>query len=485
MTTMQFRPAQRKKTKLRMAIDGPAGSGKTFTALRFAFALGQRVAVIDTEAGSAALYEGESPDGFAWTYDTLVLDDFSPENYVRAIASAIGKYDVLIVDSLSHAWAGKGGALEIVDQKTAASKSKNAFTEGWRRVTPMHNQLVDALLQCPMHLICTIRSKMGYVLENNVPRKIGMEPVQRNGIEYEFGILCDMNIDHGIVVSKSRCSAMADRYGEKPGPEFIGPLIHWLNEGADVPQEIIDAAGFMERIKQPETSPEKPRKSAMEIAAEAKAKADAKADTKADAKPADQPTTDAAAPAAKPAAGKGSDLDKPCLVGDAEQIRSLFKLAGLTPEQQTKALAKRGAQVVRNLTRRQADELIATLREKIRQLNEASQAEAAAEQTDTTVEAAPFEGSETDPCTPEQVVAIKTILDELGDAELVKKIAAKLQEAGLSKVAELSWRDAVILHRALDCRAMEQFFETSLVRKDERHLDASQFPAGAHDEPKN
>ncbi len=477
MTTMQFRPAQRKKAKLHMAIDGPAGSGKTFTALRFALALGTRVAVIDTEAGKSELYQGESPDGFAWQFDVLVLKDFSPTSYVQAISTAIGQYDVLIVDSLSHAWAGKGGALELVDQKTAASKSKNAFTSGWRNVTPMHNQLVDALLQCPMHLICTIRSKMGYVLENNIPRKVGMEPVQRNGIEYEFDVLADMNIDHGIVVSKSRCSAMADRYGEKPGPEFIGPLIHWLNEGADVPQEIIDAAGFMERIKQPEAAPEKPRKSAMEIAAEAKAKADAKAATA--ETPAEQP------PAAKPASGKGSDLDKPCLVGDAEQIRSLFKLAGLTPEQQTKALAKRGAQVVRNLTRRQADELIATLREKIRQLNEAPQAEAVAEKTDTAAEAAPFEGSETDPCAPEQVAAIKTILDEIGDAELVKKIAAKLAEAGLSKVAELSWRDAVILHRALDCRAMEQFFEARLTRKDERHLDASQFPAGAQDEPKN
>lgn len=480
---MQFRPAQRKKTKLRMAIDGPAGSGKTYTALRFAFALGQRVAVIDTEAGSAAKYEGESPDGVPWKFDILELTDFSPLVYVAAIAATIGKYDVVVVDSLSHAWAGSGGALELVDQKTAASRSKNAFSEGWRAVTPMHNQLVEALLRVPLHLICTIRSKMGYVIECGVPKKVGMEPVQRNGIEYEFDVLADMDIDHGIYVSKSRCSAIDKKAGQRPGPEFVAPVIYWLNEGADVPQDIIDAAGFMERIKQPEhtaAQPDKPRKSAQQIAEEAAAKAAAK--TEEAATVVDAP---AATPATPPKTGKGSDLDKFCLVGDAEQIRSLFKLAGLTPEQQTKALARRGAQVVRNLTRRQADELIATLREKIRQLNEASQAEAAAEQTDTTVEAAPFEGSETDPCTPEQVVAIKTILDELGDAELVKKIAAKLQEAGLSKVAELSWRDAVILHRALDCRAMEQFFETSLVRKDERHLDASQFPAGAHDEPKN
>lgn len=108
-STGSFRPAVRRKTKLRMAFCGPAGSGKTYTALRQAFALaahcGGRVAVIDTEHGSASKYQGESPDGIPWEFDVRELTDFSPTAYTEAIVEAgrLG-YAVLVVDSLSHAW---------------------------------------------------------------------------------------------------------------------------------------------------------------------------------------------------------------------------------------------------------------------------------------------------------------------------------------------------------------------------------------------
>jgi len=177
-------------------------------------------------------------------------------------------------------------------------------------------------------------------------------------------------------------------------------------------------------------------------------------------------TTVADAPATPPKTGKGSDLDKPCLVGDAEQIKSLFKLAGLSPEQQTKALAKRGAQVVRNLTRGQADELIATLRGVIKKMNEATAATTVAEQPpfDTSTATDNPSASELDTCSADQVEAIKKLIAEIGDENLVRKIADKLAEIGVTKIAELSWRDAVTLHRALSCKAMEQFFEASLTK---------------------
>jgi len=235
-----FQKATRTQSKLRMSIDGPAGSGKTYTALRFAHALakqlnhGGKVGFIDTEHGSASKYVGDSPDGIPFQFDVVELKDFSPDRYAEAI-NAAGKfgYSVLVVDSLSHAWEGKGGALEM---KMKAGEGWNA----WRNVTPIHNRMIDSMLQSPCHIITTMRSRMEYVQEQDshgktVIRKVGMSPVQRPGMEYEFDVLCDMDWAHILTVSKSRCSAVADMQVDKPGAEFIGPVIEWLTSGEYVP----------------------------------------------------------------------------------------------------------------------------------------------------------------------------------------------------------------------------------------------------------
>lgn len=232
MVGLTFERATKKRSRLRMTIDGPSGAGKTFTALTFAFALGSRVAVIDTERGSASLYADVFPP-----FDVLELEAFGPDMYTRAIqAAGEAGYEVLVIDSLSHAWEGEGGALDLVDQAAARGRD-NSYT-AWRNVTPLHRRMVDAILQSPCHVITTMRSKTEYVLETNergkqVPRKVGMAPIQRQGMEYEFSIVADMDIDHKMVVSKSRCSAVDGAVILKPTGEWMRPVVAWLSDGTE------------------------------------------------------------------------------------------------------------------------------------------------------------------------------------------------------------------------------------------------------------
>jgi len=230
---MTFTKATKHQSKLRLAIIGPSGSGKTYSALGIAVALanGGKVAVIDTERGSASLYADLFP------FDVLTLDSFSPLAYVEAIAEAEKEgYNVIVVDSLSHAWASKDGALQMVDREVARSQSRNSFA-AWRNVTPIHNQMVDAIIGCKAHIVCTMRSKMEYVMDKDEKgkttiRKIGLQPIQREGLDYEFTICGDIDQDHKFIVSKSRCPAFADAVIEKPGKQFADALLKWLNEGA-------------------------------------------------------------------------------------------------------------------------------------------------------------------------------------------------------------------------------------------------------------
>lgn len=222
-----------------MAIDGPSGSGKTYTALRFAFALAGpsgRVAVIDTESDSASLYVGEAPDGIPWQWQGVSLKHFAPSTYELTVQEAgrLGA-DVLVIDSLSHAWMGAGGALAQVD-KAAATEKLGSFA-GWREVTPQHEAMVRAIMDAPLHVIATLRSKMGYEVETGPDgkarvQKIGLQPIQRAGVEYEFDIVADMDLQHRLTVSKTRCSEIDGRVVALPGADFLRPIMEWLNRGA-------------------------------------------------------------------------------------------------------------------------------------------------------------------------------------------------------------------------------------------------------------
>lgn len=233
-----FSPASRAKNRLRLALCGPTGSGKTYTAILLAHALvedGQRIAFIDTEHGSAAKYVGTKVENHVWAWDVVELENYSPARYVDAItAAAEAGYEVLIIDSLSHAWVGVGGALDQVDN----SKEFNKFA-AWRGVTPQHNALVESMLAYPGHLIACMRTKIEYVLESDekgraVPRKIGTKPVQRDGIEYEFDLVADLDHQHTLTVSKTRCPSVDGDVIHRPGGAWIAPIKKWLIDGADV-----------------------------------------------------------------------------------------------------------------------------------------------------------------------------------------------------------------------------------------------------------
>ena len=226
-----FQKATRKKAKLRLAICAPSGAGKTYSALMIASGMGTRIALIDTENGSGELYD------HLCEYDTCTIQQpYTVQKYLDAIhAAESAGYDVVIIDSLSHAWAGTGGLLEEVDKRAASSRSGNSYT-AWRDITPMHNKLVDAILQSKCHIIATMRSKVAYELQENdkgkkVPVKVGLAPIQREGLDYEFTVVLDIAIDkHVATASKDRTGLFDGKYFT-PSVQTGQDIMQWLEVG--------------------------------------------------------------------------------------------------------------------------------------------------------------------------------------------------------------------------------------------------------------
>jgi DNA polymerase III delta prime subunit len=229
--TNPFKKATRRQTKLRLMLEGASGSGKTTAALRIARTFG-KTALIDTEGGRASYYADE------FDFDTLLLEPpFEPERYIEAIKQAEGGgYDVIVIDSITHEWNGPGGCLEIKD------KLGGRFQD-WAKVSPRHDRFVQSMLRSKCHIIATCRSKQAYSMDEQTKKvtKQGMEPQQRDGLDFEMTVVFQFNQNHIAVATKDntklfdgRDAQVTDETGKK--------LLGWLNSGeapepvADVPQ---------------------------------------------------------------------------------------------------------------------------------------------------------------------------------------------------------------------------------------------------------
>ena len=225
---MNLRQSSKKQAKIKLALQGCAGSGKTYSALLLAHGLCNdwtKIAVIDSENGSADLY------AHLGTYNVLNLsENFTPETYIEAIkVCEDAGIEVIIIDSISQCW---DYLLEY-----HANLQGNSFTN-WQKVTPRINAFMQKILQSRSHVICTMRCKQDYVLsEKNgkmVPEKVGLKAVMRDGIDYEFTIVFDINMKHQAIASKDRTALFVNK------PEFIitpatgQAILEWCNEGVSM-----------------------------------------------------------------------------------------------------------------------------------------------------------------------------------------------------------------------------------------------------------
>lgn len=227
---MQLRKSERKKAKIKMALQGSSGAGKTFSALLLAKGLTNdnlsKVAIIDTENGSADLY------AHLGDYNVLTLSPpYTPENYIKAIQVCEDNgMEVIIIDSLSHSWD------ELLDFHSKLAG--NSFTN-WAKVTPRLNGFINKILQANAHIIATMRTKQDYVLNQKdgktIPEKVGLKSVMRDGVDYEFTLVFDIDIKHFAVSSKDRTGLFMGKPEFIISPSIGQTILQWCNSGAEIP----------------------------------------------------------------------------------------------------------------------------------------------------------------------------------------------------------------------------------------------------------
>lgn len=224
---MQLQTAERKRAKIKMGLQGPSGCGKTYSALLLAFGLcgdWTKIAVIDSENNSSNLYD------HLGKYKVVNIQaPFTPEHYIEAIQLCEkSSIEVIIIDSISHEWEGQGGLLEVLNNMVG-----NSFTN-WNKLTPRHNSFIHHILQSPLHVIGTIRSKQDYILsEKNgkmVPEKIGLKAITREGLDYEFTLVFEIDMKHHCTATKDRTSLFAGKPEFIITPEVGQKILAWCNE---------------------------------------------------------------------------------------------------------------------------------------------------------------------------------------------------------------------------------------------------------------
>ena len=227
---MQLRTSERKQAKMKLALQGASGSGKTYSSLLIAYGITgdwSKIAIIDTENGSADLYAHLGP------YNVLTLGNpYSPERYIQAIETCEKSgMEVIIIDSISHCWD------YLLDFH--ANLQSNSFAN-WAKVTPRQNGFIQKILQTNAHVICTIRSKQEYVLnEKNgkmIPEKVGLKAVQRDNVDYEFTLVFEVDIKHHATASKDRTGLFMGKPEFTITPQIGRMLLEWCNTNQTINQ---------------------------------------------------------------------------------------------------------------------------------------------------------------------------------------------------------------------------------------------------------
>lgn len=239
---IEFKKATRHAVKLKIGVDGPSGSGKTKGALALATGItsGGRIAVADSENESASYYSNE------YAFDGFNITEKTPETYIAAIrAAAEAKYDALVMDSLSHGWFSVLAAKEDYDRKNPKS---NSWTN-WRMFGPRWDALMSEILNAPLHVIVTMRSKQAYEqVESNGRKqviKLGLKPEVRDGSEYELGVVFSVEHNHLAEATKDRTGLFTGRQLDLCSPALHAELIAWMNTGGELKpvQKVRDEAG--------------------------------------------------------------------------------------------------------------------------------------------------------------------------------------------------------------------------------------------------
>ncbi|MFJ5785393.1 AAA family ATPase [Streptomyces hydrogenans] len=249
-----FRPASKDGQKARFSLQGPSGSGKTWTGLQIAagFAEGQRFAVIDTERNAATLYVNDIQGGF----DHFPMRRYNPRGLIKALAAAAqAGYPVVMVDSLTHFWKGADGTLDQVSQVADSKYRGNTFA-AWKDGGEIQDDMVEALMSYPGHVVATMRSSEKWVLENGskTPVSKGLLAEQRKGIEFEFGVAAELNRHNQLRFIKSRCPAFRGLELDQPdgAVDIAKPYLDWLRAGA----KDIDTVAWVDAVGSATATPD-------------------------------------------------------------------------------------------------------------------------------------------------------------------------------------------------------------------------------------
>ncbi len=248
--TNNFKKATKKQAKLRLALFGVSGAGKTYSALRLATGLtGEKgkIAVIDTENKTACKYSNK--------FDFDVCECEMPSiNNIMLLLKEAAEYDVLIIDSLTHAWD------ELIEEVNRIAKTKfggNSWS-AWSEGTPKQRLFIKALMSFKGHLIVTMRSETSWEIQENdkgkkVPVRIGTAPKQGKNIEYEFDMLMRLNSDHSAYILKDRTGKYQDECISLINEDLGVELKDWLNEGEPLPDPNADF-GILQGLKATDTT---------------------------------------------------------------------------------------------------------------------------------------------------------------------------------------------------------------------------------------